>query len=99
VAELRDLAPGRYLLTVIATLDSGDGGAHHVRCATLGDDGVVIGASPTVVVGNGEPLVWQAIDTVSGGAVGVRCQVQDCGGTSAVAVHVLDVRIAATRSE
>jgi hypothetical protein len=99
VGELRDLAPDRYLLTVIATLESGDGGTHRVRCATVGDDGVAAGVSPTFVVGDGEPLVWQAIDTVDGGVVGVRCQVQDCGGTSPVAVRVLDVRIAATRSE
>ena len=67
--------------------------------AILGDEAVVAGVSPTFVVGEGEPLVWQAIDTVSGGVVGVRCQVQDCGGTSLVAVRVLDIRIAATRSE
>ena len=71
-----------------------------MRCATLGDDGVVAGASPIVVVGDVESRsCWQAIDTVAGGAVRVRCQVQDCGGTSRAAVRVLDVRIAATRSE
>jgi hypothetical protein len=81
-------------------MDAADGGAHRVGCATLGDDGVVVGTSPTTVVGGeGEQLVWQAIDTVAGGAVHVRCQVQDCGGTSRLAVRVLDVRIAATRSE
>ena len=102
--ELIGLPPARYLLTVIATLDAADGGAHRVRCTTLGDDAAVAGASPVIVVGDdpaGGPaqLVWTAIDTVGGGTVRVRCQVQDCGGTSRAAVRVLDIRIAATRSE
>lgn len=102
--ELTGLPPARYLLTVIATLDAADGGAHRVRCATLGDDAAVAGASPVIVVGDdpaGGPaqLVWTAIDTVGGGTVRVRCQVQDCGGTSRAAFRVLATRIAATRSE
>jgi hypothetical protein len=104
--ELGGLPPARYLLTVIAiaTLDATDGGAHRVRCVTLGDDEAVAGASPVIAVGE-DPvsgpaqLVWNAIDTVGGGSVRVRCQVQDCGGTSRAAVRVLDIRIAATRSE
>jgi len=102
--ELDGLPPARYLLTVIATLDATDGGAHRVRCVTLGDGGAVAGASPVIAVGEDlasgpAQLVWSAIDTVGAGSVRVRCQVQDCGGTSRAAVRVLDIRIAATRSE
>ncbi len=104
VGQLTPVTPARYLLTAIATLESADGAPHRVRCAILGDDEALVGVSPVIVVGDDRAagpaqLVWNAIDTIAAGTVRVRCQVQECGGTSPAAVSVLDVQVAATRSE
>jgi hypothetical protein len=101
---LTGIPPARYLVTAIATLEALDAQAHLVRCAILGDRDAVLAISPPILVGAdpeapADPLVWSAIDTVAGGTVRVRCQVQTCGGTSPAAVSLVDTRIAANRSE
>jgi hypothetical protein len=95
------LPPAHYLVTAIVTLEATDGNAHAARCAIVGDGGVVLALSPSVLVG-GDPvgqLAWSAIETVADGTVRVDCQVQSCGGVNPAAVRVLDARIAAVRSE
>jgi hypothetical protein len=99
--RLTDVHPARYLLTAIVTMDTGDGLAHRVRCAILGDGEAEIARSPEVTVdpAAAEParLSWNGIEVVEAGVVTVRCQVRDCDGGGLV--DVLDTRIAATRSE
>jgi hypothetical protein len=99
---LAGLSSGSYLVTAIALLETLDGRAHTVQCAILGDD--VLALSPAVVVG-GETgagpvqLDWHGIDQIDGGQVVVRCGIQDCGGSAPAAVHVLQTKIAANRSQ
>jgi hypothetical protein len=100
-AALTGLGSGSYLVTAIAFLDTLDGRAHTVQCTIVGDN--VLALSPPVVVGGetgGGPvqLEWNGIDEIDGGQVVVRCGVQECGGSTSAAVHVLQAKVAANRS-
>jgi len=101
---LTSLAPGSYLVTAIALLESADGAAHTVQCTTLGDDDAVVAISSPIVVGGSSQdgavqLEWNTIERIDRGTVTVRCRVTDCGGSSATAVRLLQTKIAANRSE
>ena len=81
---LASLAPGSYLVTAIALLESADGAAHTVQCTTLGDDDAVVAiSSPIVVDGSLQDgavqLEWNTIERIDRGHVTVRCRVTDCG--------------------
>jgi hypothetical protein len=99
--SLTNLAAGTYLVTAIANVESLDGLPHAVQCTIVADD--VVALSPVVVVGgesgNGPLQVnWNGIDQIDGGQIIVRCAIQDCGGSAAAAVSVLQTKIAANRS-
>jgi hypothetical protein len=99
--SLTNLAAGTYLVTAIADVESLDGRPHAVQCTIVADD--VVALSPVVVVGgesgNGSlQLNWNGIDQIDGGQIIVRCAIQDCGGSAAAAVSVLQTKIAANRS-
>jgi hypothetical protein len=103
IGALTVLAPGSYLVTAIALLESADGAAHTVQCTTLGDDDAVVAiSSPIVVDGSSQDgavqLEWNTIERIDRGQVTVRCRVTDCGGSSAAAVRILQTKIAANRS-